>query len=215
MPETAYLVNPRRRRGRRRHYRRNPSGMTALVNAIGRTRRSGRRRHYRRNPDGAGGFGWLIAGSAIYGVGTNVLRRLWVRRSDKAEDQAKAAASWDTWKPWLKLFVFGFGGWALSAQKRFRALALIGKAFMIGGIADAAQDFTYKLGLTEAEEKLTESKSDGVGNLATVLIERDRQLRAAYEDELSGDDDELSGDDFFDGDDWNNDGMGFATYEPR
>lgn len=210
MPETALLINPSRRRRRRarrnpshrrrRTYRRNPFA--------GMTRRRSRRR-YRRNPSvfGAGFTLAHVGGAGLYGLARNGVRRLyWMFDKDPSENAA-SIAKFNKHSPFIKGGLFALG-WAIRrwASGKWRDL---GEGMMLGGIADGLASITENLGLTPAERDAKEAQKKleatlqgagmlvGRGGLSSVLVERERQLRAADEDEL----DELDPNDVFDGDD--------------
>jgi hypothetical protein len=222
MPETALLINPSRR-GRRRKARRNPSASTQLARMIGNVsvgkRRSKRgRRSYRRNP---AAFGQLTLGHAggagIYGLGKNVIRRLYWNADKTAGERAVSVAKFNRHSPWIKAGLVG-AGWL--AMKNLRGQwSDAGEGMVLAGLADGAEMLFEGIGFTpeEKDEKKAQIEREkgltGAGvlvnrGLASVLVEREKQLRAAGDadeelSELDPDDagDAGEGDDLADDDD--------------
>jgi hypothetical protein len=206
MPETALLINPSRRR-RRRSARRNPTRRRRSYRRnpfAGMKRRS--RRRYRRNPSvfGAGFTMAHVAGAGGYGLLRNGIRRLyWQFDKDPSENSA-SIAKFNKHSPFIKGALFALG-WAIKrwASGKWKD---VGEGMMLGGIADGLASVTENLGLTPAERDAKEAQKKlenalqgagmlvGRGGLSSVLVERERQLRAADDDEL----DELDPNDVFD-----------------
>jgi len=197
MPETALLVNPSRRRRSSHKRRRNPSASSQLARMMGnmhmgKKRRGGRRRGYRRNP---AAFGHLTLGHAggagFYGLAKNGIRRMyWMNAKDPAE-QVVAIAKFNNHSPWIKAALVG-AGW-LAMKNLHGKWSDAGEGVILAGIADGLEQLTENIGLTPQEKSIKEAekaqqKSLGsvlVQNrgLASVLVERERQLRAAGDDQ--------------------------------
>ncbi len=212
MPETALLINPsrgrRRRRARRnparkrrRSYRRNP-GFSAMRTS------SHRRRRYRKNPSilGAGFTLSHAAGAGLYGALKNGVRRLYWMNA-KTGEESVGIAKFNKHSNFIKAGLV-LAGWALRRFASHAKWKDVGEGMMLGGISDGLETLTENFGLTPAEKDEKEARKKleaglsgaGVlvgGSLSSVLVERERQLRAADDDEL----DELDPDDVFDGDD--------------
>jgi hypothetical protein len=217
MAETALLINPSRRRrsSRRRRARRNPTQLTrALANLQRGKRRRGGRRRYRRNPGFFFGGHFTLAhagGAGAYGVLKNGVRRLYWMGKDQPAEQAAAVAKFNKHSAFVKAGIVA-AGWALRAATKGGKWAEVGEGIMLAGIADGIESITENLGLTPVEKsekearKKAEQALDGAGmlvnrgGLASVLVERERQLRGGDDelDELDPSDafDEVDDDDF-------------------
>jgi hypothetical protein len=205
MPETALLINPSRRRRRRRaranprrrrSYRRNPfAGMKR------------RRRRYRRNPSvfGAGFTMAHVGGAGLYGALRNGIRRLYWQFDRTDAERQVSVAKFNKHSPFIKGALFAIG-WAIRKWGRGKWSDL-GEGIMLGGIADGLATITENIGLTppeleakKAAKELRDAALQGAGvlvsngGLSSVLVERERQLRAAEDEEL----DELDPNDVFD-----------------
>jgi len=206
MPETALLINPSRRR--RRRARANPRRRRyARRNPFGGARLNKRRRRARRNPgffSGTGGFNIAHAGGAgAYGLLKNGVRRMYWQGKDQPAERAAAIAKFNSHSTFVKAGIV-IAGFALK-QMATGKWSDVGEGMVLAGLADGAETLTENLGLTPEEktEKQARQALDGAGvlvnggGLASVLVERERQLRgfaAADDDELN----ELDPDDAFD-----------------
>jgi len=219
MAETALLINPSRRRRspRRRRARRNPSQLTRALAGLqrGKRRRGGRRR-YRRNPGFFFGGHFTMAhagGAGAYGLLKNGVRRMYWNGKEAAADQAVAVAKFNRQSTFVKAGIVALG-WGIRYFAKGGKWGEVGEGMMLAGVADGIESITEDLGLTPAEksEKEARKKADealkgaGVlvnkGGLAALLVEREKQLRGAGDDDEL---DELDPNDAFDGDDVDDD----------